>query len=487
MRCSFFVLPFVLIGFTDLLYAQNVGIGTRTPTAKLHVVDSNSISTAIIQSATPNASALLTLISGNDPFNAVVLEKYSHDNLGTLGGVSKQNLAALATTGSSSGLLIYNGSGFNPIMFGAGSAERMRIQASGRIGIGTNAPKYGLHLHDPELASDVSINLTNISTGDGTSRGGRLRLLDNDLALINHELSGKIRLNTGGVNRLTITPNGAVGIGQDNPTARLQVETTTGTALLTQGPVQLTGIGEGLLGANYLRGSTNGNATWGKLGGSDVYTAMLEGQGIGTISSNTMVTLSNYGTGSAFEGYSEGPGPAIVAKQGDAFPFSVSNAALNALSVSWVGAYVQSYRLPSLYARKPSNALSAGNTAVFRNEELSITNSAVVRVEAVNNQPAIDLNNGGLRVSGIFRAGFRHEATAANISSNETILDNLTGANNESDLLIVTPYWDGIYVNAPIGVYFVNGAWRIFRQDLQPMPVGAKFNVFVIKQAPAGS
>lgn len=486
MRFLSFVFGIFCFASGSTSYAQYVGIGTRTPTANLHVVDSTTANLLLIQATSPNTQAILSVVSGNNLFNGVNLEKYSPNDLGTTGGVPRSNLAMLSTTGNAGALFIYNGSGSNPIMLGAGGAERMRIQPNGRIGIGTISPKHGLHIHDPELGSDVSINLTNISTGDGPGRGGRLRLLDSDLILANQESSGNMKFLNGSLTRLIITPSGHVGIGTESPTARLHLINTSGTTLLTQGPVQLTGIGEGVIGANYLRGTSNGQATWGKLGGSDVYTAMLEGQGVTTSSTSTMVTLTNTGTGSAFQGYSQGPGPAILAKQGDAFPFSTTNAALNALSVAGYGVYAQSYQLPSIYARKPSNALSAGYTALFTNEELSITNRAVVRVEAVNNQPAIDLNNGALRVSGIFRAGFRHEATAANISLNETIISNATGTNNESDLLIVTPFWDGVYVNAPIGVYFLNGSWRIFRQDLQPMPVGAKFNVFVIKQAPAG-
>jgi hypothetical protein len=95
---------------------------------------------------------------------------------------------------------------------------------------------------------------------------------------------------------------------------------------------------------------------------------------------------------------------------------------------------------------------------------------------------AIEISNGALKVSGTNRTVFQHVAAAGNVFGNETVISNTTLANSATDLLIITPFWDGVYVNAPIGVYFSAGTWRIFRQDSGNMPLGAKFNVLVVKQ-----
>jgi hypothetical protein len=96
----------------------------------------------------------------------------------------------------------------------------------------------------------------------------------------------------------------------------------------------------------------------------------------------------------------------------------------------------------------------------------------------------LELENGAIKVSGTTPSVFRHIATVSNINSNETIIPNTTLANSATDLLIVTPFWDGVYLNAAIGVYFeaTSGTWRIFRQDFGVIPVNAKFNVMVVKQ-----
>jgi hypothetical protein len=77
---------------------------------------------------------------------------------------------------------------------------------------------------------------------------------------------------------------------------------------------------------------------------------------------------------------------------------------------------------------------------------------------------------------------FRHKTIEANILSDYSLIHNTTFANTASDLLVVTPFCDNVYVNAPIGVFFTGTSWAIFRQDDQPMPVGAMFSVLVLKQ-----
>ena len=94
----------------------------------------------------------------------------------------------------------------------------------------------------------------------------------------------------------------------------------------------------------------------------------------------------------------------------------------------------------------------------------------------------LELENSAIKVSGTGRSVFQHQATEANISGNQTIIPNTTLANHPTDLLIVTPFWDAVYVKSPIGVYYNGDNWSIFRQDEQPMPTGAKFNVLVVKQ-----
>ncbi|GIW32820.1 hypothetical protein [Meiothermus sp.] len=84
------------------------------------------------------------------------------------------------------------------------------------------------------------------------------------------------------------------------------------------------------------------------------------------------------------------------------------------------------------------------------------------------------------------KPAFLHTAIPSNINGPRTTLDNPQTNNNSNAILIVTHVSSGAdpFINAPIGVSYDAGAgrWRIFRADGIDMPVGAKFNVLVIKQ-----
>ena len=81
---------------------------------------------------------------------------------------------------------------------------------------------------------------------------------------------------------------------------------------------------------------------------------------------------------------------------------------------------------------------------------------------------------------------FIHRATAANINANTTTIDHPLCNNDPNAILIVTPNWNpggvATYNNHQIGVYYTGTLrWAIFNQDLAAMPVGAAFNVLVVK------
>ena len=84
------------------------------------------------------------------------------------------------------------------------------------VGIGTTAPKSKLHVH--ENGPDGSIYLTNGTTTDNSLRGGRIRLLNDNLNLINYESTGKINLVPGGgITRLHLNQFGQVGVNTTTP------------------------------------------------------------------------------------------------------------------------------------------------------------------------------------------------------------------------------------------------------------------------------
>lgn len=85
---------------------------------------------------------------------------------------------------------------------------------------------------------------------------------------------------------------------------------------------------------------------------------------------------------------------------------------------------------------------------------------------------------------------FVHTATDANTPDDFTqftIIDHplLNGDSDASEIISIMPLWQGVYLDKHVGVYFDPsiGKWTIFTEDGSPMPVGAAFNVHVVRNS----
>ncbi|MDX1911690.1 MAG: hypothetical protein SFV22_09415 [Saprospiraceae bacterium] len=118
--------------------AKNVGIGTASPTQKLHVAGGN----ILLNASTGTTVGNLYFGAGFGSNNMRLF--YSNTNYGFLD---------LRTDAATKGLLfrIYNGSTIS---------EKMRICASGNVGIGTTSPAYRLHVNSSAAASNVVLNVS---------------------------------------------------------------------------------------------------------------------------------------------------------------------------------------------------------------------------------------------------------------------------------------------------------------------------------------
>jgi hypothetical protein len=75
---------------------------------------------------------------------------------------------------------------------------------------------------------------------------------------------------------------------------------------------------------------------------------------------------------------------------------------------------------------------------------------------------------------------YTHVATASNINSNYTFLDNAYCNNNPNAIIMLTQNYKQVYNTSPVGMWYTNGKWAIFNQDLKAMPVNAAFNVWIV-------
>jgi len=173
--------------------SQNVGIGTTSPTQKLNVSGAATTNPSILLSEVSGSS--LQMISGaSDSFigttgstplrlgtaftermridtsgNLLVGTTSSSQQSGTFGQTLKGSNPGLTLSGTEASAriyTIYEGGGALSFFDGTAGAERMRIDSSGNLGVGTSSPTTKLQVN----FSDAAGNLVNL-VGDGATAG----------------------------------------------------------------------------------------------------------------------------------------------------------------------------------------------------------------------------------------------------------------------------------------------------------------------------
>jgi hypothetical protein len=307
----------------------NVGIGTNSPAAKLHV-DNNGASTTAVRfdaGATPDAIVAygnngnkyfeLGEVGSTDPGRISLFESgvskiqlatngnsyLNGGNVGigttspnyklTVGGGSINSIQLLSSstgTGAFDGLRIWNTGNSvalwnydnTPTLFGTNNNERMRITSDGNVGIGTTSPNQKLHIVGKGLftdfvrfngvtAPDFPIDIDSVDGGKAlrSTRGTSIFRIDqsNDgPGYIGMQSADDLSIQTNNTSKIYITSSGNVGIGTTSPAYKLQV-----AGAFYQNGTSFT---------NYFDGDT-------KFGGSNSYSTIVKANGnvgIGTTS-----------------------------------------------------------------------------------------------------------------------------------------------------------------------------------------------------------
>jgi hypothetical protein len=201
----------------------NVGIGTTSPTAKLHIADINKVFDGYGNINVFTTDAASTSIGGSI----------------ALGGANTTTGTTPYVFGKIQGIKEGSASSWNgALLFGTTQSnsaitEKMRITSTGNVGIGTSSPSGRLQVSSATAGDDQIWLQSTTYTGGYSTLGynantGEFRIKQNDGG------SAGITFYTGASasEKMRITPAGNVGIGTTSPTQPLEVN---GTILSTTG------------------------------------------------------------------------------------------------------------------------------------------------------------------------------------------------------------------------------------------------------------
>lgn len=193
----------------------SLGIGTTAPDAKLHINEANAI--------TGNYGLRIS--------NPGITAAFGEFTIDTVNGAIK----LLASGGS------------YPITISTNSIERLRIDTSGNVGIGTSSLTYRLHVHN-DVNTTHGVQITNPNSGSGAT--SRL-IFGNDtnssaaqivLSSSTHSNAGALQIltttatpiwfQTNNVERMRIDGSGAIGVGAAPSAWHFNMKAVEGTGPL---------------------------------------------------------------------------------------------------------------------------------------------------------------------------------------------------------------------------------------------------------------
>lgn len=198
----------------------NVGIGTTSPSNKLEIQGSGTVMTRIVST---DSTARLDL--------------HSSGNARTSFSTSAGNTFLIYDEQGGQELARYQGSS-NYWAFRTAGTERMRINSSGNVGIGTTSPSYKLDVHNGTAGSGIA-------RFSGADSDDMIIVTESGyMAIDTRNTASGLSFQIQGDDKVRIDSSGNVGIGTDSPSSQFHIYTPSGkTGLRITRANNITGVG----------------------------------------------------------------------------------------------------------------------------------------------------------------------------------------------------------------------------------------------------
>ena len=139
---------------------------------------------------------------------------------GSIGEIG--NVTGFQATNTANDALTSFGMRATDLRFATGSAERLRLDSNGDLGLGTTAVPQDsgartLHIHDSTATERAHIRLTTGTSGTAADNGGFIGIDNNPDFYIYNQENGNLRFGTNGSERLRITNSGIIGVNIQSP------------------------------------------------------------------------------------------------------------------------------------------------------------------------------------------------------------------------------------------------------------------------------
>ncbi len=303
----------------------NVGIGTTSPFRTFSVEGSGSAATVLVKNtSTTQFEGAGLVLQGPAAGGNQSATRLSQSNLnagGTQGYFSIENQNQSGSYVKSLAMYNYNTDAWS---FSTAGTERLRIDSSGNVGVGTTSPQSKLHVGSGSIALDIGAsnglfqtaqtqhaNLNVGSIGLGINDGGGTTGV-----FVNNKDDGTynsqyITFSTaqGGVSatteRLRITETGNVGIGTTTPQSRLSVSSASGINYITSDSIAASEAGFAISKAGapkwymYTPTSSDDLRFYAGVGGDRMALTSAGNLGIGSTTPSSKLVVYNGASGAA--------------------------------------------------------------------------------------------------------------------------------------------------------------------------------------------